>query len=181
MLSAAIASLATYDDDSGDLLSVIETPKGSRNKYAYNDDLGAFQLKSVLPRGMLFPYDFGFIPSTRGQDGDPLDILVLLDEPTPMGCTITARVIGGIEAEQREKGGRWERNDRLIAVATHAHLHGNTKSVKDLDPSVINEIEAFFSHYNELENKQFRPLRCCGPKAAQRLIEEGIQKHSSDH
>jgi hypothetical protein len=78
-MTKSFAGLPTFDRESGDALAVIETPKGSRNKYSYNETLEIFELRKVLPRGMIFPYDFGFLPSTRGEDGDPLDILLLLD------------------------------------------------------------------------------------------------------
>ncbi len=101
-----------------DLRIVIETPRGSRNKYSYDPDCDCMQLSTVLPEGLVFPYDFGFVPSTLGQDGDPLDILILMDEPVVPGCVVRARLIGAIQAEQKEKGEGWIRNDRLIAVAT---------------------------------------------------------------
>ena len=115
-----IAALPTFDSESGELLTVVETPKGSRNKYAFNPALGVFELGRVLPRGMLFPYDFGFVPATKADDGDPLDVLLLLDDSAPMGCVIRARAVGVIEARQREEKGDWVRNDRLVAVAVHA-------------------------------------------------------------
>jgi inorganic pyrophosphatase len=167
----SFATLPTFDRETGDVLAVIETPKGSRNKYGYNKQLGAFELRKVLPRGMLFPYDFGFIPSTRGEDGDPLDLLLLLDDPAPMACVIRVRVVGAIMAEQREKGDHWIRNDRLIGVATHAQLHGNVKTLKELNPRLLAEMEAFFQQYNRMQDRDFRPLDRCGPKAAARLIE----------
>jgi inorganic pyrophosphatase len=175
---ASLGTLSAFDQEGGDLLVVIETPKGSRNKYSYNQDLSLFELKKVLPRGMIFPYDFGFIPSTKGDDGDPLDVLLLLDDPAPMGCVIRARAVGAIEAEQREKDGNWLRNDRLIAVATRAQLHGNVKSLKELNPRVLDEIEGFFHQYNQMENKKFRSLKRCGPKSALKLIDEGMRKLS---
>ena len=124
---------------------MIETPRGSRNKYAFDLDLGAFRLKAVLPQGNVFPFDFGFIPSTKADDGDPLDLLVLLEDSVPMGCAISVRLIGAIEAEQKEKGEAWVRNDRLVGVATHAHVHTDMKSLKDLDSRLLDEIEAFFA------------------------------------
>ena len=90
-------------DDKKMLRVVIETPKGSRNKFAFNPDERAFELKKVLPSGMTFPYDFGFVPSTKADDGDPVDVLVLMDEPAFPGCLLTCRVIGVIEGEQGEK------------------------------------------------------------------------------
>lgn len=127
-----------------DLRVVIETPRGSRNKYSYDPECDCMQLSTVLPEGLVFPYDFGFIPSTLGQDGDPLDILILMDEPVVPGCIVRARLIGAIEAEQKEKGKDWTRNDRLIAVATHAQTHDGARNLSDLRPHLVKEIKEFF-------------------------------------
>jgi len=93
---------------------VIETPKGSRNKYAFDEKQNIFALKKVLPAGMAFPYDFGFVPSTVAEDGDPVDVLVLMDEPAAVGCLLQCRIVGIIEGEQGSKKNR-ERNDRIVA------------------------------------------------------------------
>ncbi|HTT82393.1 MAG TPA: inorganic diphosphatase, partial [Rhizomicrobium sp.] len=148
--------LETFRDEKGTVAVIVETPKGSRNKISYKE--GVFQLSGVLPEGSIFPYDFGFLPSTNGDDGDPLDVLVLLDESVPMGCMVEARLIGVIEAEQKEPGHETERNDRLIAVATHAHTHQHVHKLEDLRPGLIDEIEHFFVGYNEVKGKQFRPV-----------------------
>ena len=96
--------LSPRDEDDKRLFQVVvETPKGSRNKYAFDPDHRVFELKKVLPAGMAFPYDFGFLPSTKGGDGDPLDVLVLMDEPAFPGCVLKCRVIGVIEGEQGNK------------------------------------------------------------------------------
>jgi inorganic pyrophosphatase len=116
---------------------VVETPQGSHNKFSFNEHLEVFELKKVLPHCMLFPYDFGFIPSTKGDDGDRMDVLLLLDDPVPMGCIIRVRAVGAIQAEQGEEDGKWLRNDRLISVATHAQLHGNVKNLKDLNLRIL--------------------------------------------
>ena len=92
---------------------VIETPKGSRNKYAFDAEQRVFSLKKVLPAGMAFPYDFGFIPNTLGEDGDPVDVLVLMDEPAFPGCLLKCRLIGIIQGEQGDKKDK-ERNDRIV-------------------------------------------------------------------
>lgn len=175
----AIAALPTFDPQSGELLSVVETPRGSRNKYAFNPALGLFELRRVLPRGMLFPFDFGFIPSTTADDGDPLDVLLLLEDTAPQGCVIRVRAIGAIEARQRETNGAWERNDRIIAVAVHAKLHADLKSAKELRPRLLDEIEAFFRDYNEMDGKEFDPLKRVGPNAAASLIEEARNKRKA--
>ncbi|KZB98981.1 Inorganic pyrophosphatase [Methylobacterium radiotolerans] len=127
----------------------------------------------VLPEGTSFPYDFGMIPSTKGADGDPLDILILLDASALPGCLLEARLVGVIEAEQRERDGTWERNDRLIGVAvkarTHAHVHG----LPDLRPGMLDEVEAFFGHYNEFAGREFRVLRRGDAEAALALVRQG--------
>ncbi|HLX36796.1 MAG TPA: inorganic diphosphatase [Candidatus Binataceae bacterium] len=97
-----LARLDPFDPETKDLVVVIETPKGSRNKYDYDPEPGAFKLAHVLAEGLAFPNDFGFIPSTLAEDGDPLDVMVLLDEPTAVGCVLTARLIGVIEGNQTE-------------------------------------------------------------------------------
>jgi hypothetical protein len=100
---------------------IIETPKGGRGKMTYDPESGAFALKRLLPDGMSFPLDFGFVPGTRAQDGDPIDVLVLNDEPAAVGTLMSVRLIGVIEAEQTEDG-ETVRNDRLLAVASVSHL-----------------------------------------------------------
>ena len=85
---------------------IIETPSGSRNKYSYDEDEKIFILKKVLPAGMTFPYTFGFVPSTKAEDGDPIDVLVLMDEPALQGCLVKCRPIGIIEGEQGDRGKR---------------------------------------------------------------------------
>lgn len=168
-----LSHLPLLDASTGNLTAVIETPKGSPNKYDYDDGCAAFKLSAVLPEGMAFPYDFGFFPSTIGDDGDPLDVLVLLDAPVVVGCVLTVRLIGAIEAKQRKKGEAWIRNDRLIAVATHAHTHQHIQTIDDLRPHLLDEVEAFFSHYNETHGKDFKPVNRGGPKKAQKLLDRG--------
>jgi inorganic pyrophosphatase len=108
--------LKPFDADDKRLLRVvIETPKGSRNKFAFDPDEHIFELKKVLPAGMTLPYDFGFVPSTKADDGDPVDVLVLMDEPAFPGGVLTCRPIGVIEGEQGDKKDK-ERNDRIVAV-----------------------------------------------------------------
>jgi inorganic pyrophosphatase len=108
------------EKDDGIIKVIIETPKGSRNKYAFDEDEKTFTLKKVLPAGMAFPYDFGFVSSTEAEDGDPVDVLVLMDELAFPGCVIKCRIIGIIEGEQ-SNGKKTERNDRLVAVENANH------------------------------------------------------------
>src|SRR4051812_35534403 len=96
--------LPTFDHETGHLNLVIETPKASHAKFAYDEDTGFFTLSKLLPAGMAFPYNFGFIPSTRGGDGDPLDALLVFDEVLQPGCVVEARLIGVLKARQSEEG-----------------------------------------------------------------------------
>jgi inorganic pyrophosphatase len=148
---------------------VIETPKGQRGKLAYDPACGAFELKRMLPDGMSFPLDFGFVPSTRGQDGDPLDILVLNDEPAVVGMMLTIRLIGVIEAEQTEAG-QTVRNDRILAVAAVSHLFAKVTKVDDLDGDFIKNLTAFWENYDALRGVQFKVLAVRDGQAAARLI-----------
>jgi inorganic pyrophosphatase len=134
--------------------------------------MGIFILKGVLPIGSNFPFDFGFLPSTLGSDGDPLDILLLMDEPAFPGCLIPSRLIGVIEAEQTENN-KVIRNDRLIGVADKSALHKDIKSFNDLNKNLLPEIEHFFISYNKMRGKEFKLLGENGPKKAMVLIEEG--------
>jgi inorganic pyrophosphatase len=171
-----LSHLPTVDPTTGDIATIIETPRGSSNKFDYDESCGAFRLSDVLPEGSTFPYDFGFVPSTLGEDGDPLDVLVFLDGTVPAGCLITVRLIGVIEAKQRTKNGPWIRNDRLLAVAAHAHTHAHVKDLDDLRPNLLDEIEDFFRHYNEVNGKEFKPLDRSKPKKARQLIERGMEE-----
>lgn len=165
-----------FDDETGDLHVIIDTPKDSRNKYKYDEKLGVFKLGGVLPVGAFFPFDFGYIPNTLGGDGDPVDVLVLMDEPAFVGCLIPSRLIGVICAEQTEEDGKTEKNDRLIAVAANSRTHKDIKSINDLNETLINEIEHFFISYNEAKGKKFKPLGRFAAQKAKSLVEEAMKK-----
>ena len=151
---------------------VIETPKGSRNKFAYDPDERIFELKAVLPAGMEFPYDFGFVPSTVGGDGDPIDVLVLMDEPAFPGCALSCRPIGVIEGEQIEKKNK-NRNDRIVAVEKDAHSWSETKTLDDLGDEFCRELADFFVNYHRLQGRKFRVIGLRGPDQARKLVKAG--------
>jgi inorganic pyrophosphatase len=167
--------LAPFDADDGNLVHVvIETPKASRNKYAFDPELKIFQLKKVLPEGMTFPYDFGFVPSTKAEDGDPVDVLVLMDEPAFAGCLLKCRVIGVIEGEQGKKKQK-ERNDRIVAIEQANHSFADVNHIRDLGGKFVRELEEFFVNYHEHMGKRYRILGVKGPTKARRRIEDGIK------
>jgi inorganic pyrophosphatase len=154
---------------------IVETPKGKRNKFKFDEEWGCFRLGKVLPVGAMFPYDFGFIPGTKGEDGDPLDVLLLMDEPTFPGCLVKARIVGIIEAEQSKKRKK-VRNDRVIAVAEEAQDYGNIHTVRDLNPHLLREVEHFFQSYNQAEGKEFRVIATRGPRNAIAAIKRALRK-----
>jgi inorganic pyrophosphatase len=167
-----VATLSAFDPDSEDLNVIIETPMGSRNKLTYDETQGLFRLGGVLPAGSVFPFDFGFVPSTLGGDGDPLDVLVLMDERVFPGCLISARLVGVLKAEQTQKK-KTSRNDRLIAVANKSVTHSDVCSLKDLNPNLIEQIEHFFISYNSIKGKLFKPLGRYGPGPAWQVVRRG--------
>lgn len=163
--------LKPVDGKDGILQVIVETPKGSRNKYAFDPKQEIFALKKVLPAGMAFPYDFGFLPRTIAPDGDPIDVLLLMDEPAFPGCAIRSRLIGIIEGEQID-GKKRTRNDRLVAIAEANHIYANIKKLKDLPNQFLRELQDFFVNYHKLEGKEYRLLGCKGTAAASSLIKK---------
>lgn len=159
---------------------VIETPKGCRNKYAYDEKAKAFRLKKILPAGAVFPFDFGFIPNTKGGDGDPLDVLVIMDEPAYPGCIVECRIIGALKAKQTESNKKVEENDRLIAVSAVSASYSEVKLLKDINENILDEIEHFFISYNEQEGKKFEPQGWTNAREAMQLIEKARQDRSGD-
>jgi inorganic pyrophosphatase len=170
-----VKALKPLDQKTGHVHVIVDTPKGHRNKYHYEKGKELFLLKSVLPAGMVFPFDFGFIPGTQGEDGDPLDILVLTDEPAIQGSLVMTRLLAVIEAEQTERG-KTNRNDRLIGVAAASREYRSVESLDQLNPDLVEEIEHFFVSYNELSGKVFRPVGRAGPERAHKLI-NNASKH----
>jgi inorganic pyrophosphatase len=160
--------------DSQVVNAVIETPGGSRNKFKFDQQLGFYALSGVLPEGMVFPHAFGFVPGTKAADGDPEDILIIMDEPTFTGCVVKARLIGVIEAQQSENG-NLERNDRLIAVAAHSRDYSNIENLQDLNKNMISEIEQFFVNYNKERGKKFKVLDKQGPREALKLLKKSMR------
>jgi inorganic pyrophosphatase len=148
---------------------VIETPKDSRNKLKYDPAKRMFRLSKVMPKGMVFPFDFGFVPGTKAEDGDPLDVLVLTDDPLFPGCLVDCLLAGVIEMEQEEQGEK-KRNDRLIAVAKASLLYAELKDLADLNPTVLKQIEAFFVNYQKVRDIEVNVLGRRGPDKALEIL-----------
>lgn len=168
-----MGSKRTSSADASNFVEVIvDTPKGSRNKYKFDERRGVYMLHKVLPMGAAFPFDFGFIPDTDGDDGDALDVVVLGEEPTFTGCLITVRLLGVILAEQTEKG-QTIRNDRLVATPETPKIHPVERSLADLPAKLLDQIEHFFAAYNRAEGREFVSIGRRGPRVAARLVAEG--------
>lgn len=149
---------------------MIDTPKGSRNKFKFDQRSGLFRLLKLLPAGMIFPYDFGFIPSTKSEDGDPLDVLVLIEEPTFPGCLLECSLVGVIEAQQRKGRSTPVRNDRLMAVARTSLLYSHIENIGQIPATVLKDIEAFFVNYDRLRDVTFKILNHGGPARAREIL-----------
>ncbi|HZR29171.1 MAG TPA: inorganic diphosphatase [Terriglobales bacterium] len=170
---------ASSDPNQGRTLRIIvETPRACRNKYKYEQKTGRLKLSKVMPEGMVFPYEFGFIPGTLAQDGDPLDVLVLTDEPTFPGCELDCRVLGVIKAEQTQDG-KQSRNDRLIAVAVQSLIYGQVEELSDLDETVLRQIEAFFVNYQKVRNIDFKILAREGVNSAMEMVERAQSRRAA--
>ena len=123
---------------------VIDTPQKSRNKFKFDPEAGAYKLSKILPEGMVFPYDFGFVPSTEGEDGDPVDVLVLIEGPTFPGCIVECRLVGVIEAEQHSGREKAVRNDRLVGVARASLLYSEITNIEQVPHAILKEIESYY-------------------------------------
>jgi inorganic pyrophosphatase len=170
-----LLDLEARDPDSGLVRVIIDTPRGSRNKYKFDEQLGVFKLSRVLPAGMSFPFDFGSIPSTRAEDGDALDVLVLNEAPLVVGCLVLVHLIGVIRANQTE-GRKTIRNDRLIGVIETPVNKPVIHDLKELPKSELREIEHFFRSYNEAQGRRFVVTGRGGPKVAQQMLKRAMQE-----
>lgn len=163
------------DPQSGLVNVVIDTPRGSRNKYKIDEKLGVFKLSRILPAGHSFPFDFGSIPGTREADGDALDAMVLMEAPSFPGCLLQVRLIGVLTGRQTEKG-KTIRNDRLLAVP---QTEVNQPAVRDMahaDPERIKQIEHFFVSYNLAHGRRFKPGQPQGVRAAELRLRQSIAR-----
>lgn len=161
----------TFVKGSENINVIIETPKGSGNKYDFDPESRMFKLGNILPQGIVFPHHFGFIPKTKGEDGDPLDVMVLMDENSYPGRLIECKILGIIEAEETEDG-KTRRNDRIIAASVLSHRYKEMETIKKMEKADVIEFVNFFISYNNLSKKEFIPLRYRGPKHTIQVIKK---------
>ena len=156
--------------------AIVETPAGSHAKFAYDPESGLFQLGKLLPVGLAFPLDFGFIPSTLGGDGDPLDVLVMPEVVLPVGCLVDVRLLGVMEAEQRKAGKRAKRNDRVIVRLVESRLFRGIEQLSQLGQPLADELAIFFQTYKALRGQAYDILNVGGPERAVEIIREGAAR-----
>ena len=170
----SLMNIEARDPDSGLVRVIVDTPRGSRNKYKFDEQLGLFKLSRVLPAGMSFPFDFGSIPSTRAEDGDALDVLVLNEAPLVVGCLVLVHLIGVIRAKQTE-GRKTIRNDRLIAVIETSVNKPVVRDLQELPKTQLQEIEHFFRSYNEAQGRRFVVTGRGGPRIAEQMLNRAMR------
>jgi inorganic pyrophosphatase len=155
-------------------VALVEATRGTRGKYAYDEERDVFALDGLLPAGMAYPCDFGFVPSTLAPDGDPTDVMILHDEPIPVGASLRVRLIAVIEAEQddSDRGKGTVRNDRLVGVACESHSFEQIRSIGDLGERLWDELLQFWVNYNALKGKRFTVLALGDSARALEILRE---------
>ena len=169
-----IAKLAPFYQQSNLVNVVIDTPKGAPYKLKYEPETGIFRVHKALPLGLAFPFNFGFLPSTCGEEGDPLDVLLLTDYVMPVGTILLGQMISILEADQIENKKK-QRNDRLIAVPVEVASRKPMQPAVEFNNTFKKAVADFFVKYNELQGKTFRPLRYANAKAAVGAVREGMR------
>jgi len=152
------------------MTAMIECPRGYNQKFDYDAEKKRFKLSKILPAGLVFPFDFGMIPGTKGEDGDPLDIIVVSESATFPGCLVDCRIIGAFKAEQTERDGNTMRNDRFIGIPNVSQLFADIQTLEQLPQGIVNQLEAFFKNYNEQAGKRFRVTKRLSAKQAGQLL-----------
>ncbi len=165
-------SLIPAQPKSGVINVLIEIAGGSKNKYEFDKDMNAFALDRVLFASVKYPYDYGFVPNTLADDGDPLDGMVIMDEPTFPGCVIAARPIGMLEMID---GG--DRDEKILCVPAEDPRYEEVKSLKDIAPHRLEEIAEFFRTYKNLEKKVTEIQGWKDVDAVKPLVEECIKAY----
>lgn len=149
--------------------AIVETPAGSKVKYAFDRASGLFAASKLLPIGLAMPLDFGFVPATCSGDGDPLDLMVLSEAELAVGSLVTVRLLGAIEVEQGTS--KSERNDRLVARLTDSRAFAEVSRLDELGDAFTAELNRFFETYKDLKGQRYDVVALGGPERAAELIE----------
>ncbi|MBV8142941.1 MAG: inorganic diphosphatase [Verrucomicrobia bacterium] len=175
----ALSNLSTYSAD-GAIHAVVEAPRGSGVKFKYDEELGAFTVTRAFSLGVTYPFDWGFVPSTKAPDGDPLDVLVLHDAQTYPGVVLPCQPLGVIEMEQDNEEGQRERNDRVIVMPTWHDRLGELERASDLPEHLRKEIEQFFLSTTFFTAKNPEVLGWKGAKRAAEIIKKAHRAYLAD-
>jgi inorganic pyrophosphatase len=154
---------------SSEITVVIETPKESRLKFKFDKVSGRYKVDRILAKGLRFPFNFGFVPQTQAPDGDPTDILLIIDEILFPGCCLDCRVLGVVRAEQSEKG-KIYRNDRILAVSVKDA--DAPKSIDELERNFVLNVERFFATYHQAEGNRFEVIGIGNAEEALELVRQ---------
>jgi len=173
-MKAPFRFLKPFDKEGKCWNVIIETPKGSNVKYALDERTGLWVVKKVLPEGMVFPFNFGMVPNTLADDGDPIDVLVFNEEPLVAGCVLLVRPVGVIKAEQ-SAGKKMVRNDRIIGQAIPKEVPTELQRIQ-LTRKMISQIEFFFKAYNRAYGIRFKVLGAGGANKALALVAQAERK-----
>jgi inorganic pyrophosphatase len=173
---AGIMALLLHEIDPGpecpeNVRMIVEIPKGSGNKYEYDHDLGVFRLDRALYSPMHYPGDYGFIPGTLAEDGDPMDVLVLVDQPSFPGCLIEVRPVAVLNMVDSNK-----RDHKIISVPNHNPRYDQIHTLDQIFPHIRREIEHFFDIYKELEGKITEMRGWGDPREARKVIVESRKR-----
>jgi inorganic pyrophosphatase len=174
----AIAKLPPFYEQSSLVNIVLDTPKGAPYKLKYEERAGIFRVHKALPLGLAFPFNFGFVPSTLGGDGDPLDVLLLTDYTMPIGAILLGKLISVLEAEQTENKKK-QRNDRLIAMPIELVSRKPMQPIVEFNSALKTAIVDFFIKYNELQEKTFHPLRFATARRAVESVRKSMHLTSA--
>lgn len=164
-----------YGDKDG-LNVIVEIPKLSRVKYELDKATGLIKYDRVLYSPMHYPANYGFVPQTLWEDGDPLDVLVLGDEPLVPGCIVEARPIGVLDMVDGGEG-----DAKVLAVPTSDPRWKNTKDISDLEPHLLDEIKHFFTVYKDLQMKKVEVGNWSGREKAQQAVEKSIELYQKEY
>lgn len=159
---------------------IVETPRGSHEKMKFEPEQHQFVVKKMLPGEMRFPFDFGFLPGTLGEDGDPLDVLILSPQQHAIGTTLECSIIGCLPARQTNANGITLRNDRFVAVTNEAGNYSSIASITQLPEDQLDSFQSFFINYLAAENKQVTFLPVADAAEAANMIDAGILAARND-
>jgi inorganic pyrophosphatase len=163
--------------ENGSVHVVVESPRGSTNKFKFDPGLGALTLSRPLPEGLAYPHDWGFVPSTRAADGDPLDAMIVWDGVSYPGVVVACRPIGVLLVEQTStKTGRREHNDRLAVLPVDAPRWADVRTIDDLSERARSELSHFFEAAVEFEGKDLKILGWRGPEEARKLLDQAVRR-----